>query len=220
MSVIKISDDRPLTCHSYRARLPRQCGLTLMTQRYLKETLHYLGLAIIPLLPSSLSPSFSSSPLSPPPPPLPSQVYAVMDLEDFEHTFSAYQPNMGSPTLSATIRRRSKLLADKPKELSVIDGRKAQNCTIILSKLKMSDSSIRQAVLTMDSGGKLSKDMLEQLLKFVPTSAEVELLESHIAEEETFARADHFLLEMSRSVIQALAHCSIAQYQSCLLHSM
>lgn len=72
----------------------------------------------------------------------------------------------------------------------------------------------------MDSGGKLSKDMLEQLLKFVPTSAEVELLESHIAEEETFARADHFLLEMSRSVIQTLAHCSIAQYQSCLLHSM
>ena len=127
-----------------------------------------------------------------------------MDLEDFEHTFSAYQHHMGSPTLNSTLRRRSRLLAEKPKELSVIDGRKAQNCTIVLSKMKMSDSSIRQAVLTMDSRGKLSKDMLEQLLKFVPTSTEVELLESHITEEETFARADHFLLEMSRSVC---THC-------------
>ena len=90
-------------------------------------------------------------------------------------------------------------MAERPKELTVIDGRRAQNCTIVLSKLKMTDVEIRQAVLSMDSKDQLNKDMLEQLLKFVPTSTEVELLESHIAEEETFARADHFLLEMSRS---------------------
>ena len=63
----------------------------------------------------------------------------------------------------------------------------------------MSDAEIRQAVLSMDRNDQLNKDMLEQLLKFVPTSTEVELLGSHIAEETTFARADHFLLEMSRS---------------------
>ena len=50
----------------------------------------------------------------------------------------------------------------------------------------------------MDREEVLSKDMVEQMLKYVPTAAEVELLDSHKAEQETFARADRFLLEMSR----------------------
>lgn len=124
-----------------------------------------------------------------------SKVHAVMDLEDFERTFSAYQHRAGgSPT--STLRRRA--VADKPKELSVIDGRRAQNCTILLSKLKMSDSEIRRVAMGMDREGQLSKEMVEQLLKYVPTSAEIELLESHALERENFARADSFLLEVNR----------------------
>ena len=120
-----------------------------------------------------------------------------MDLGDFERTFSAYQPRAGeSPT--STLRRRS--IADKPKELSVIDGRRAQNCTILLSKLKLSNDEIRQVAMGMDREGQLSKEMVEQLLKYVPTLAEVELLESHAMERHNFARADSFLLEVSRWV--------------------
>ena len=50
----------------------------------------------------------------------------------------------------------------------------------------------------MDKDDQLNKDMVEQMLKYVPTSAERELLESHTSEKETFARADRFMLEMSR----------------------
>ena len=124
----------------------------------------------------------------------------MMDLKDFERTFSAYQPQDqdGSPT--ATLKRRSKILSasERPKELSVIDGRRAQNCTILLSKMKMSDSQIRKVILSMDREDKLSKDIVEQMLKYVPTPSEREMLESHVSEKEKFARADKFLLEMSQ----------------------
>ncbi|RXM37320.1 Disheveled-associated activator of morphogenesis 2 [Acipenser ruthenus] len=123
------------------------------------------------------------------------QVFKVLDLEDFEKMFSAYQrqqqKEMGSmDELYLTIR--------KVKELSVIDGRRAQNCVILLSKLKLSNEEIRRAILEMDEQEDLAKDMLEQLLKFVPEKSDIDLLEEHKHEIERMARADRFLFEMSR----------------------
>ena len=57
---------------------------------------------------------------------------------------------------------------------------------------------IRSVVMTMDKDEQLEKDMVEQLLKYVPTVAERDLLNCHAREMESFARPDRFLLEMSR----------------------
>ncbi|XP_027732060.1 disheveled-associated activator of morphogenesis 2 isoform X2 [Vombatus ursinus] len=122
------------------------------------------------------------------------QVFQVLDLEDLEKMFSAYQRHqkeMGSTEdLYLTTR--------KVKELSVIDGRRAQNCIILLSKLKLSNEEIRRAVLKMDEEEDLAKDMLEQLLKFTPEKSDIDLLEEHKHEIDRMARADRFLYEMSR----------------------
>jgi dishevelled associated activator of morphogenesis len=126
-----------------------------------------------------------------------STVHQVMDLRNFEETFSAYQRKEADPApLMRTLRRRS--ILDRPKELSVIEGKKAQNCSIVLSTLKMTNAEIHRVVMTMDKDDRLEKDMVEQLLKYVPTMAERELLNSHAHEMESFARPDRFLLEMSR----------------------
>ncbi|XP_070101632.1 disheveled-associated activator of morphogenesis 2 isoform X1 [Equus caballus] len=90
------------------------------------------------------------------------------------------------------------LASRKVKELSVIDGRRAQNCIILLSKLKLSNEEIRQAILKMDEQEDLAKDMLEQLLKFIPEKSDIDLLEEHKHEIERMARADRFLYDMSR----------------------
>uniref|UniRef100_A0A673I1D9 Disheveled-associated activator of morphogenesis 1-like n=1 Tax=Sinocyclocheilus rhinocerous TaxID=307959 RepID=A0A673I1D9_9TELE len=119
------------------------------------------------------------------------RVFKQLDLEDIEKTFSAYQRQQKES-------EDDTVTSKKVKELSVIDGRRAQNCNILLSKLKLSNEEIKRAILTMDEQEDLPKDMLEQLLKFVPEKSDVDLLEEHRHELERMAKADRFLYEMSR----------------------
>ncbi|XP_051500629.1 disheveled-associated activator of morphogenesis 1-like isoform X2 [Myxocyprinus asiaticus] len=119
------------------------------------------------------------------------RVFKILDLADIEKTFSAYQRQQKETEDDA-------LSSKKVKELSVIDGRRAQNCNILLSRLKLSNEEIKRAILTMDEQEDLPKDMLEQMQKFVPEKSDVDLLEEHKHELDRMAKADRFLYEMSR----------------------
>uniref|UniRef100_A0A8C0UT26 Dishevelled associated activator of morphosis 1 n=1 Tax=Cyanistes caeruleus TaxID=156563 RepID=A0A8C0UT26_CYACU len=131
------------------------------------------------------------------------KVYKILDLEDLERTFSAYQRQQDF-FVNGSSRQKEDAIDDtlssrhKVKELSVIDGRRAQNCNILLSRLKLSNEEIKRAILTMDEQEDLPKDMLEQLLKFVPEKGDIDLLEEHKHELDRMAKADRFLFEMSR----------------------
>uniref|UniRef100_A0A673X0Z1 Dishevelled associated activator of morphosis 2 n=1 Tax=Salmo trutta TaxID=8032 RepID=A0A673X0Z1_SALTR len=140
------------------------------------------------------------------------RAFKILDLKDIEKMFSAYQRHNSltlnsfllSSLSSLSVKKETGSMDDlylstrKVKELSVIDGRRAQNCVILLSKLKMSNEEIKRAILEMDEREELAKDMLEQLLKFVPEKSDIDLLEEHKHELERMARADRFLFEMSR----------------------
>ncbi|MBN3313701.1 DAAM2 protein, partial [Atractosteus spatula] len=132
------------------------------------------------------------------------RAFKVLDLKDIEKMFSAYQRQQDVVTNPSFKQKESGSMDDlylttrKVKELSVIDGRRAQNCVILLSKLKMTNDEIKRAILEMDEQEELAKDMLEQLLKFIPEKSDIDLLEEHKHEIERMARADRFLYEMSR----------------------
>ncbi|KAL5235210.1 hypothetical protein ACI65C_002620 [Semiaphis heraclei] len=131
------------------------------------------------------------------------KMYSSIDLEAVDKLFCAYQnqkPTNGTVTAinegsSEDLRQTGK---NKSKVLSVIDGRRAQNCTILLSKLKMSDEEIARVILDMDTKDVLPLDMVEQLLKFTPGPDEAALLEEHSFDLDSLARADRFLYEISK----------------------
>ncbi|KAK7133204.1 hypothetical protein R3I94_015168 [Phoxinus phoxinus] len=130
-----------------------------------------------------------------------SKVFKILDLVDIEKTFSAYQRQQDFFMVNNSKQKETEedvLSSKKVKELSVIDGRRAQNCNILLSRLKLSNEEIKRAILTMDEQEDLPKDMLEQMLKFVPEKSDVDVLEEHKHELDRMAKADRFLYEMSR----------------------
>lgn len=59
--------------------------------------------------------------------------------------------------------------------------------------------------MSMDSRDQLPLDMVEQMLKFTPSSEEAAHLEEHSEEIDSLARADRFLYEISKYD----QHCSI-----------
>ncbi|XP_018564843.1 disheveled-associated activator of morphogenesis 1 [Anoplophora glabripennis] len=124
------------------------------------------------------------------------KLYTTMELDSIDKLFSAYQKN--GVANEGSIEDLRQLGKSRTKVLSVIDGRRAQNCTILLSKLKMSDEDITKAILSMDNKEQLPIDMVEQLLKFTPSPEEAALLEEHSDEIDSLARADRFLYEISK----------------------
>ncbi|KAH9489529.1 Dishevelled associated activator of morphogenesis 2 [Bulinus truncatus] len=121
------------------------------------------------------------------------KMYASLDLDDFQRTFSAYQKPVTEEGEDDCRNTKS-----KTQVLTVIDGRRSQNCTILLSKLKLTNEELARAIMNVDEGEDLPKDMVEQLLKFVPTAEEIQLLSEYANEIENMARADRFLFEMSK----------------------
>lgn len=63
----------------------------------------------------------------------------------------------------------------------------------------------------MDSKDQLPIDMVEQLLKFIPSAEEAALLEEHSEEIDSLARADRFLYEISKWV--CLTYCVVFSYK-------
>lgn len=59
--------------------------------------------------------------------------------------------------------------------------------------------------MSMDSRDQLPLDMVEQMLKFTPSSEEAAHLEEHSEEIDSLARADRFLYEISKYD----QHCSL-----------
>ncbi|XP_050698138.1 disheveled-associated activator of morphogenesis 1-like isoform X2 [Eriocheir sinensis] len=124
-----------------------------------------------------------------------SPLYKFMDLEDIDRTFDASAGKRANGEGEKTLER---MKSQRSQQISVLENRRQQNCTILLSKLKMTNDELIRVLLKMDSDGELAPDMVEQLLKFTPTAEEKVMLEEHLDEIEHLARADRFLYEISK----------------------
>jgi len=137
-----------------------------------------------------------------------SSIVPFFAFNEIDETFSAFQKkenkdetDSGNNTTSGGTGarlERSNSNPNKPKELAFIDNNRSRNCEIILKKINMSNEELRSIIITMDEEEKLSKDMVEQMLKIVPEAEDTKLFEPHIDDVDLFARPDRFLYEMSK----------------------
>ncbi|RHN54648.1 putative C2 domain, formin, FH2 domain, protein-tyrosine phosphatase [Medicago truncatula] len=97
-----------------------------------------------------------------------------IDISELETLFSAASISDGNSTKGG-VRRGPNI--NKPEKVQLVDLRRAYNCEIMLSKIKIPLPDMLNAVLALDSCV-LDIDQVENLIKFCPTKEEMEILKA------------------------------------------
>lgn len=116
------------------------------------------------------------------------------DMSELESLFSAAAPVSNSV---AGDRAGSKRAATKQEKVHLVDLRRANNCEIMLTKVKMPLPDVISGVLALD-GSVLDTDQVENLIKFCPTKEEMEMLRNFPGDKATLGKSEQFFLEMMR----------------------
>ncbi|XP_050217094.1 formin-like protein 18 isoform X2 [Mercurialis annua] len=117
------------------------------------------------------------------------------DLSELESLFSAAAPSTGPGSNGEKSSRR--LLGPKSDRVHLIELRRAYNCEIMLSKVKIPLSDLMGAILAMDDSV-LDVDQVDNLIKFCPTKEEMELLKGYSGDKENLGKCEQFFLELMK----------------------
>ncbi|KAG8639433.1 hypothetical protein MANES_14G112656v8 [Manihot esculenta] len=116
-----------------------------------------------------------------------------IDFSELESLFSASAPNSDHGRKSGTRSSRG----PKVDKVQLIDHRRAYNCEIMLSKVKVPLNELMSSVLALEDST-LSTDQVENLIKFCPTKEEMELLKGYTGEQEKLGKCEQFFLELMK----------------------
>ncbi|XP_057969779.1 formin-like protein 18 [Malania oleifera] len=117
-----------------------------------------------------------------------------IDMSELESLFAAAIPNSehgksgGKSTLHGS-------LGHKSDKVQLIDHRRAYNCEIMLSKVKMPLHELMGSVLSLEESA-LDIDQVDNLIKFCPTKEEIELLKGYNGDKDKLGKCEQFFLEL------------------------
>ncbi|KAG6673460.1 hypothetical protein I3842_16G113200 [Carya illinoinensis] len=113
-----------------------------------------------------------------------------IDISELENLFSVALPSSdhGKKSISGS-------LGHKSEQVQLIDHRRAYNCEIMLSKVKIPLHNLVSSVLALEDSA-LDVDLVESLIKFCPTKEEMELLKGYTGEKEKLGKSEQFFLEL------------------------
>ncbi|MED6170823.1 hypothetical protein PIB30_034817 [Stylosanthes scabra] len=114
------------------------------------------------------------------------------DMTELESLFSATAPNSDAKGGKSSLHS-----AQKVEKVQLIELRRAYNCEIMLSKVKIPLADLMSSVLELDESV-LDIDQVENLIKFCPTKEEMELLKNYTGDKEHLGRCEHFFLELMK----------------------
>ncbi|KAH1067271.1 hypothetical protein J1N35_032258 [Gossypium stocksii] len=116
-----------------------------------------------------------------------------IDMSELESLFSAAAPNSDNGSRDGKSNRGAS--GRKPEKVQLIELRRAYNCEIMLTKVKIPLPDLMSSVLTLDDTT-LDSDQLENLIKFCPTKEETELLKGYNGDKEKLGKCEQFFLEL------------------------
>ncbi|XP_078170852.1 formin-like protein 6 isoform X1 [Carex rostrata] len=119
----------------------------------------------------------------------------VIDMAELECLFSAVVPT--SDTKGSADKSGGRSSAPKNEKIHLIDLRKANNCGIMLTKVKMPLSDLMGAILALDDTV-LDGDQVENLIKFTPSKEEIELLKDFKGDRESLGECERYFLELMK----------------------
>ncbi|XP_068651677.1 formin-like protein 18 [Aristolochia californica] len=117
------------------------------------------------------------------------------DMKELENLFSAVVPPSDHGKGDKSSRRAS--VGGKPDKVHLIEMRRAYNCEIMLTKVKMPLPDLMSSVLALDEAV-LDVDQVDNLIKFCPTKEEIELLKGYTGDKENLGRCEQFFLEVMK----------------------
>ncbi|VAH13905.1 unnamed protein product [Triticum turgidum subsp. durum] len=118
----------------------------------------------------------------------------VFDMSELENLFSTALPNSNSKRSDKSGSRAS---GAKPEKIHLIDLRRANNCGIMLTKVKMPLPDLMSAILALDDTV-LDADQVENLIKFTPTKEEIELLRGYKGDKQDLGECEQFFMELMK----------------------
>ncbi|KAK7265097.1 hypothetical protein RJT34_32713 [Clitoria ternatea] len=116
-----------------------------------------------------------------------------IDMSELESLFSAAVPSPGPGKKT----NAQSSVGPKSEKVQLIEHRRAYNCEIMLSKVKVPLHDLMSSVLTLEESA-LDIDQVENLLKFCPTKEEMELLKGYNGEMEKLGRCEQFFMELMK----------------------
>ncbi|KAJ0248169.1 Formin-like protein 18 [Hirschfeldia incana] len=114
------------------------------------------------------------------------------DISELEKLFSAAIPSSDNENKSGKSGRRGR---PKVQKVQLIELRRAYNCEIMLSKVKIPLPDLMSSVLALDESV-IDVDQVDNLIKFCPTKEEAELLKGYTGDKENLGRCEQFFLEL------------------------
>ncbi|KAK6237052.1 Tensin phosphatase [Theobroma cacao] len=117
------------------------------------------------------------------------------DMSELESLFSAAAPNSDNSIRDGKANRCAS--GRKSEKVQLIELRRAYNCEIMLTKVKIPLPDLMSSVLALDDTA-LDADQVENLIKFCPTKEEMELLKGYNGDKEKLGKCEQFFLELMK----------------------
>ncbi|XP_048434693.1 formin-like protein 3 isoform X2 [Pyrus x bretschneideri] len=117
------------------------------------------------------------------------------DMKELESLFSAASTNSDHGNTGGKSGGRTK--GPKSEKVQLIELRRAYNCEIMLTKVKIPLPDLTSSVLALDDSA-LDIDQVENLIKFCPTKEEMELLKGYNGDKENLGKCEQFFLELMK----------------------